>query len=347
MDFNIIQGQSSTLTYTASPEGYACTLSVAVTAAGAAPNLYVNKGLYLLKISTTNSDTRPTLNINGIGAQTIVKNGSTSATTINLNIGDLIANTWAYFLWDQSIGGGGGAFIYVCCSEVDTGWIDLSGFSFMTNKPQYRVIGRTLLFRGQAAIPLDNGAGSVIPFVNEASYIGQQIIAPFTGSGGVTVNSAGSITFNNGTAVLPAAYWPDNTYQVPYSIIVRRILAQADASNAITYTATVTIFITTSGTLVLQTLFDVEEYQSTQPVGFSPLRFLNSNVIAGQYSLNLRDVVIGNTLFGNAANATLTLAINTVTGPTLQHAITMDTAKPEQIGGFIVIMDQLKGFLAP
>lgn len=105
MDLNVIQGTGS-LTYAGgSPEAYNCNpFSVDIT-------VLVDRGIYLLNIPTDNATTTPTLNINSIGAKSILANGSTSSAPVALQVGALKAGYWAFFLWDISQQSGAGAFI--------------------------------------------------------------------------------------------------------------------------------------------------------------------------------------------------------------------------------------------
>lgn len=338
MDFNIIQGQSN-LTGT---NTYSGTLSLGVT-------VLIDRGIYLCLIPNANTVTNPTLALNGIAAQTIF-----DITGNALKVGDLQTNAMAFLMYDASIPG----FRLMCCKEVDTGWIDLLGFSFIPagSRPQYRVIGRAIQFRGTAVIALDNGAGAIVPYTNEASYVSQALVVPYQGSGatgGVVVNPAGSITFNGGAASLPVQYFPDGIYSKRWAIGFRRILAQEESSNAISYTSTATIYISNTGILSLDCLIDLEVYGPSNPVGMAPLRFINSNVVTGQRSVDLRNVydsvltTYTNTLFGNANNAGLVLQPNLVQGPELAHSVTMDAAIPSNLGGFNFCLDGLMAFMMP
>ncbi len=87
MDLNIIQGQSI-LGNTG--DVFSGVLNIAITA-------YTDKGIYICKMSATNTSATPTLNINTIGAHTMVnKDGSA------LSIGDLVINGWYMFMYDLS-----------------------------------------------------------------------------------------------------------------------------------------------------------------------------------------------------------------------------------------------------
>lgn len=231
-----------------------------------------------------------------------------------------------------------------CPPPEDTGWIDLDGFEFMTTgRPQYRVIGKVIHFRGNAIVPLSNdGGATVIPYTDETSYRDSLFVAPFTGtspSNGVIINPAGSLTYNRGGAVIP--YTPDGTYALTWATLFRRV--KSDTTAYITYTAACQVFLTSAGTLLLDCLFDAEELTPSQVTGFSPLRFTTSNVVSGDYAVDFKVVNTADTLFGVTANAVLPL---TIAQQAIKHQVTMDAAHPESLGGFNVKLDGLIAYLA-
>ena len=86
MDFNIIQGNSI---LTNVIDDYSGTLNYTISE-------YTNNGIYLCKISATNTTTAPTLNINSIGAKTIYTNSGLAVT-----IGTILINGWYLFMYDS------------------------------------------------------------------------------------------------------------------------------------------------------------------------------------------------------------------------------------------------------
>ena len=296
MDFNIIQGQSGTVGYSSSGtspvlEVYSCTLSVGVSQLETGIP-YTDKGLYLLRLpNNANTTTVPKLNINAVGSYSILANGSTPGANLYVQVGQLIANCWAFFLWDQSLQSGTGAFVFMGFKDIDTGWQDLSGFAFITGapKPQYRVIGKTINFRGNAIIPLAGSGGALVNYASETSYVGQAYTTPYQGTGGVVVNRYGGLQWNyNGTAaqsVLPPGILPDGNYSRQI-VGIRRILAATDTYNTITYSSWLFLNISNTGVLWVDTIFDLEEYGDSQPVGMSMMRFLTSFCTQGHASLD-------------------------------------------------------------
>jgi hypothetical protein len=86
MDYNIIKGKSilaNTL------DAYYGNLNYTI-------NEYTDNGIYLCKISATNTTTAPTLNINSIGAKTIYTNSGLAVT-----IGTILINGWYLFMYDS------------------------------------------------------------------------------------------------------------------------------------------------------------------------------------------------------------------------------------------------------
>lgn len=241
----------------------------------------------------------------------------------------------------------GGVRSWVPNTTPDTGWVDLLGFSFMPGgtRPQFRLIGKELKFRGTLVVPLSNDGGTtLIPYSSETSYLPQFYSAPYTGSGatgGVLINANGSIVFNQNAAVIPSSYFPDAVYSTPFVIATRRINSDT-VGNEIAYTATVIIILGTDGKLTIGTLYDFENLSGTN-VGHSPLRFLNSNVVAGDYALNLRTVNTSDTLFGITANTPLPYDI---AQQTFKHSVTFDAALPQNLGGFNVNISGLRACLA-
>lgn len=86
MDYNIIQGHAS---LTNSGDNFSGTLSVSHPS-------YVNKGIYLLKAPIANTTTTPTINLNSLGATTIVTRSGGA-----LSVGQLTANGWYLFMYES------------------------------------------------------------------------------------------------------------------------------------------------------------------------------------------------------------------------------------------------------
>ena len=283
MDHNIIQGRS---VLGGSATVLTGTLSVGVTT-------YIDGGVYYGKVSATNTTTTPTLNLNTIGAKTIVNKIGGA-----LTIGQIVASGWYQFQYDS----GTDKFLLLN-SEVDSGWIDLSGFSHQSsygNKPQYRLIGKRLELKGQIVVPLSSdGGATLVTLTNEASYKDTTYVAPYTGSGGVSLSGSTIVTFNLGASVIPtASHYPDTTYYSGLVRAQRRVLSDT-ASRNIVYISLGYFGITSGGVLSFTTIYDAEWVANDAELGTSPYRFLVSNVVPGDYAIDFRDAGGGDTLFGN------------------------------------------------
>lgn len=233
---------------------------------------------------------------------------------------------------------------------VDTGWLDLQGFSWITTmpKPQYRLIGKQIVFRHNLVIPLDDGKGSVILFATNPTYgntyVNTTAVGPFLGSGGVTA-FAGGCYFNNGNPVLQSAsHYPDSNYTSGWIIATRQKLAQGQRLVAL-YHSVYILTLTSGGLLRLDTLNSAEaSVYAGQQLGNSILRHLNSRSIAANNAKNFNDVV-------DTMNQAATLngsLINNYDFPqiknrgNMQHYTTMDPADETQFGG---MQTPLMGFL--
>jgi len=181
---------------------------------------------------------------------------------------------------------------YVFSAEVvETPWENLEGFGHYgvsLAKPKVKRIGNQLHFKGTAIIPLSSDAGAtLISMTAYNTYDNQPYNQVYTGTGGVNVNTEGSITFNKGASVLPAelnlcSKTIDDTYQKQY-ISSRQITVSGGADGA-SLSAVFQINISSTGTLILQTLKDIEDgaVGTGSNVGGSPLRYITSNVRSGE-----------------------------------------------------------------
>jgi len=233
---------------------------------------------------------------------------------------------------------------------VDTGWQALEGFQYYPGsitKPQVRRIGKVLHFRGNVIVPLSSdGGATIVPLLASTSYYNETYIAPYTGaSGGVTLNPAGSIIFNNNLNVIPTSVLDsgtllDSTYTQFHTIATRPI--NLDATYGTALTAHGALVITSDKKLVLATLKDVE-ITSTRPAGWlgsSPLRLVTSNVRVGEYVPNYIDV---NTDIQNAptnADFPLTSGTRNTVWP-----FSCDAGEETDIGGFVFTLDGLIAYI--
>ena len=232
---------------------------------------------------------------------------------------------------------------------TDTGWVDLDGFAYYSGvtKPQCRRIGNQVHFRGNVYIPLENPAspGSVVPLTSGTAYNSILGCTVWSGVGGCSINSSGSITFNNGASVVPSSITSNNfdaLYRSGWQPIARQVDVNGTYGTALT--SVVNIFITNTKQLQLQVLLDIEE-TSTRPsgaIGNSPFRFITSNVRSGEYLPNY--IAPGSDIHNAPSNANFPLVSDTynVTWP-----FSCDAGEPDQIGGFEFSLDGMIAYLDP
>ncbi len=224
-------------------------------------------------------------------------------------------------------------------ATVDTGWLDLQGFSWITTMPvpQYRVIGKQIYFRRNLVIPLDDGKGGVVLFrvipVYGNSYVNTTFVGPFVGSGGITPFSGGCY-FNNGNPVLQsAAHYPDSDYESAWIIASRTKILSGQGATGF-YHSPYSLTLTRGGLLKLETLNAKERMVYNQTLGNSMLRYLNSRSIAAQNAENFNDITDGTgverTLNGSQIN---NYDFNQINRFDRQHYSNLDPADETQFGG--------------
>lgn len=232
---------------------------------------------------------------------------------------------------------------------ADTGWVDLQGFSYYPlsiRKPQVRKIGKALHFRGTVYIPLSNDGGTtLIPLLANNSYYGEYFVAPFTGAGGVTLNSNGAIYFNQNTSVIPVDVLPaatnlDSSYRRDHTIATRAIDLDPTYGTSLSSYGRATL--TEDKRLVFSTLKDLEITINSGSgyKGSSALRFITSYVRTGEYVPNY----IGtNTDIHNApsnADFPLTSETRNITWP-----FSCDAGEETDLGGFTFELDGLIAYI--
>jgi hypothetical protein len=243
---------------------------------------------------------------------------------------------------------------------VDTGWHDLLGFDYYTatmatQKPQARRIGKVIHFRGNVFVPLDDPArppGTVVPLSTPSSYYNVLGCDPYTGSGGVFIDSGDqSIFFNNSGSVIPTSVLAsgptDGVYTMGYIIAVRPI--ELTLSTGTSLTASMVVGITSTKQLYISALKDLENISTRTPdnvTGGAPLRYITSNVKTGDYVPNF----INAASYINSANNTGVNNIVTETefpGPVdLQWTFDCDAGTPSNLGGFSFRIDGLMSYIS-
>jgi hypothetical protein len=236
----------------------------------------------------------------------------------------------------------------ITANITDTGWVDLEGFAYYSGvaKPQCRRIGNQVHFRGNVYIPLENPAspGSVIPLTSGNAYNSIQGCTTWSGTGGCSINTSGSITFNNGAAVVPSSITSgnfDGLYRSGWQPIARQVNIKGSTGTALT--SVVNIFITSTKQLEIQTLLDIEETSIGSSVpGNSPFRFITSNIRTGEYLPNY--IGSGSDIHNAPSNANFPLVSDTFNQT---WDFDCDAAQPDQIGGFELSLDGMIAYLDP
>lgn len=299
--------------------------------------------LYIVDISANASVNNITINagagqtINGVASITVTQNNGAVIVRVANN------NSYA------------GMFNYSTNpSPVDTGWLDLQGFSWVSAaiRPQYRVIGKQIVFRKSLVIPIEKG-GVILPYTGSGSYESEPTVLPTSlAGGGVVLNSAGSVTFNNGASVLQnVSHNPDASYTSPVIIATQRRNAQAPVSGnyLALYHAPFQLVLSSAGILTAITLKNVEEGFSGQQIGQSTLRYLTSKSRVNQRILDYRNItdsaagvatIVGRSNVGTP-NDPINIGLNT---DVAEHLINHDPAEETEVGGYTIPLMDFKAY---
>ncbi len=237
----------------------------------------------------------------------------------------------------------------------DSGWINLDGFNHITTdsvRPKARVYGKKVYLTGQAFIPLENLSvpGTARTMSNSVSYKDIAQVAPFTGVGGVTINTDGALQYNNNTNVFSTLPLPDRTYTFP--VIIQRRIELVGGSFSTMLTGYAWLTFSSAGIMTLGTLKDFEEIDTTTANSFTPsaLRYITSNVRVGEYAPNYKD---SNIHSSGVVSPTVPVAPDTDTNTPIKvnygddgtYPITCDAGNESEIGGFYMFLDGIEMFI--
>ena len=290
-------------------------------------------------------------------------NASTNNITINAGSGQTI-NAVASVVINTS---GGSAIVrisgnttYVCepiaSTLNDSGWVDLKGFGWISSgnarKPQFRLYGKQVFFRGTAIVPLSNTVGGDL-LINMtesgtgAYYTRDAYAYVYQGTDGCLLDSNGACYFNLGNDIFPSDYniKIDKTYQTGYQI-ASRVVATRDANSGVALSAPLNMIINTTNQFYIQTYKDLESSpyvpNPVNGIGSGGARQLVSKVKLGEYVVNWKTSAGGYTQSsisnaGYSRNWTIPSATNT-------YLFSCDPAEETEIGGFQVNLDGLTAF---
>jgi hypothetical protein len=263
----------------------------------------------------------------------------------------------------------GPAFV-VTAKVVDTDWVDLLGFSYMsanTSRPQCRRIGNTIHFRGYIIIPMGTAAsgasGNILSAPFSDSYITKKYGNTFNtvnssnaadscelityGGGSWTSGTAIGLRFNRGNSVIPTAVLPvgqslDGTYTLGTRQIIARTVRSTDDRNAALHSL-VAVFITNTGELGLSTILYDEDFDGALGYEYSGIgRHLISNIISGEKIPTYTPTAPS--IFNAAAVGAYKADI---TGVDDEWAFSQNAGHADQLGGFIIQLSGLSTFVDP
>ena len=261
---------------------------------------------------------------------------------------------------------------------VDTGWVNLNGFSYMSSnpgKPQCRRIGNEIHFRGYVIVPMGNASSGAGGTINSAPNSDSYVPLPY-GNTFNTITSGNAadscellsyngnpwssgtaigLRFNRGNSVIPTAVLPvGQSLDGSYSLGTRQIIARTVRSNASKNAALhslVTVFITNTGELGLSTILYDEDFSGTIP-GSPPIltgyeysgigRHLISNIISGE---NIPTYTPAAPSIFNAAAPGAYQA--DITGVADTWRFSQNAGHADELGGFIIQLSGLSTFVDP
>lgn len=254
-------------------------------------------------------------------------------------------------------------------SVVDTGWVNLNGFSYMSanpGRPQCRRIGNEIHFRGYIIVPMGNASSGAGGSINSAplfsSYISLTYGNTFNtitsgnaadsceliGYNGGTWTSGAAIglKFNRGNSVLPTTVLPaGQSLDGSYTLGTRNIIARnvRTSGDDVTLHSLVTIVILSTGALQIGTVLYDENFTGTSGYEYSAIgRHLVSNIISGE---NIPTYTPTAPSIFNAPGAVTYQA--DITGLTDKWTFNQDAGHADQLGGFIIQLSGLKTFVDP
>ena len=256
----------------------------------------------------------------------------------------------------------GGPAYTISSKILDTGWVDLDGFSFYTGvetdslRPRVRRIGNVLHFKGQVMIPIDDGAGapllwqySNVPPV-DTYYLSTTVAPASIGPGSVIASASGLITFNQGNIVIPTSVMGvaellDDGYTKNYTIGNRRIQIDNAPDTSSLLTTIGNLSITSSKTLAFALLKNGEQniFSGTAAYDTSHLNYIVSHVRSGEFVPKFDNA--NTNVNSNVASGTIGLDMEY--NANLTYQFTCNANNELNLGGFIFQLDGLIAYIDP
>lgn len=256
----------------------------------------------------------------------------------------------------------GGPAYTISSKILDTGWVDLDGFSFYTGtdtdalRPRVRRIGNTLHFKGQVMIPIDDGTGAPLlwQYQNvppiDTYYLSTTVTPASVGPGSVLTSTSGLITFNQGNIVIPTSVMGtlenlDDNYTKEFTIGFRRIQIDASPDTSSILTTIGNLTISSGKTLSFALLKNGEQgiFSGTNAYNTSHLNYIVSHVRTGEYVPKFDNA---NTNVNSNAVAG-TIALNMEYDSALTYPFTCNANNESNLGGFIFQLDGLVAHINP
>jgi len=256
----------------------------------------------------------------------------------------------------------GGPAYTVSSKILDTGWVDLDGFSFYTGsdtdalRPRVRRIGNVLHFKGQVMIPIDDGTGAPLlwQYQNvppiDTYYLSTTVTPASVGPGSVITSGSGLITFNQGNVVIPStvmgvAELLDDNYTKEFSTGYRRTQIDNAPDTSTILTTVGFLSISSNKTLSFALVKNAEQniFSGTAAYDTSHLNYIISHVRLGDYVPKFDN--INTNVNSNAAAGTIPL--NMEYNANLRYQFSCNANDETNLGGFIFQLDGLIAYINP
>ena len=255
----------------------------------------------------------------------------------------------------------GPAFV-VSAKILDTGWIDLEGFDYYTGvdtlalKPQARRIGNVVHFKGLITIPIDDGGGAALAWQYQSAppvdtyYLSSTVTPATSGPGSVILATAGSLTFNQGTSVIPTTIMGlgenfDDSYAMTFVVGTRpcEVDAAPVTSTILSGLFNVSISSTKLLTLSLPKNAEQNSFSGTAAFNTSHLNYIISHVRSGDNVPEFANIVTN----VNSHPGAGTIGLDLRYSATNIYPFSCNANDEQQVGGFRIQLDGLTAYIDP
>lgn len=250
----------------------------------------------------------------------------------------------------------------------DSGWLNLEGFDFLagfSRRPQFRVIGKQVLFRGTIIVPMTASNGGTTLTAMTQSGAGAyytQTAVPWVLTGGsdqsaCLINTDGAIAFHQGFNIFPSPYSDESLYTldgayIKSNEIITRNVQSSDGGN-VNLTSIVSVGITNlyggmANVLFMQAYKDQElspyVNQPSRGLGAGNARRLITKVALNDEVPDYRTMTDNSTTSGAISGATSFTQDYDLLSPATHFAFALDAADESYLGGFQCSIDGLTAF---